>query len=86
MSDNSGLYWVRHNAKLEVIAMQRDAEFMKQRPFMMLRPRIFPDGNQWCALYGDNLQDGVCAFGDTPELAAAQFDIEWKTTKARAMK
>jgi hypothetical protein len=47
------------------------------RPFMLLRPRIFPDGNMWCALYGDNLQDGVCAFGETPDAASIQFDIEW---------
>jgi hypothetical protein len=25
----------------------------------VLRPRIFIDGNQWCVLYGENLQDGV---------------------------
>ena len=47
------------------------------RPFMLLKPRIYPDGNAWCALYGDNLQDGVAGFGDTPESAAVQFDINW---------
>jgi hypothetical protein len=47
------------------------------RPFNQLKPKVFPDGNQWCALYGDNLQDGVCAFGDTPNKAAIAFDIAW---------
>jgi hypothetical protein len=47
------------------------------RPFMLLRPRISRDGNQWCVLYGENLMDGVCGFGDTPELAAADFDKNW---------
>jgi hypothetical protein len=52
-----------------------------QRPFVLLRPRMFPEGNQWCALYGDNIHDGVCAFGDTPAQAAIQFDIEWLNAK-----
>jgi hypothetical protein len=53
------------------------------RPFMLLKARVFPDGNQWCALYGENLQDGVCAFGDTPAQASHQFDIEWLNGKAK---
>lgn len=48
-----------------------------QRPFILLRPRISIDGNQWCALYGENLQDGVAGFGDSPELAAWDFDKAW---------
>ena len=27
---------------------------------------VFLDGNQWCALVGENLQEGVAGFGDTP--------------------
>lgn len=48
-----------------------------QRPFILLRPRIYIDGNQWCALYGENLQDGIAGFGDSPELAAWDFDKAW---------
>lgn len=48
------------------------------RPFMLLRPRIFQDGNKWCALYGDNIQEGVCAFGDSPDEASRRFDCEWQ--------
>jgi len=49
----------------------------QRRPFIQLRPRIFIDGNQWCALYGENLQDGVAGFGDSPEAAAWAFDKAW---------
>ncbi|HEX6038046.1 hypothetical protein [Longimicrobium sp.] len=28
--------------------------------------RLFPDGNQWCALIGANLQEGISGFGATP--------------------
>ena len=33
----------------------------------------FKDGNQWCFLYGDNINDGVCGFGDTIEKADCDF-------------
>lgn len=46
-------------------------------PFMMLRPRMSIDGNQWCALYGDNLQDGVAGFGKSPADAEADFNAAW---------
>ena len=50
--------------------------------FAILKPRVFPDGNMWCALYGKNLQEGVAAFGETPAKAAVQFDIEFLNQKA----
>jgi len=59
------------------------------RPFVLLRPKMYPDGNQWCALYGDNIQEGVVGFGDSPELASYEFDKAWReslldaTAKAR---
>jgi hypothetical protein len=48
-----------------------------------MRPRVFIDGNLWCALYGDNLQDGVAGFGDSPELACIAFDAVWSKGKAQ---
>ena len=47
------------------------------RPSAIYKPRIGIDGNQWGALYGDNLQEGVAGFGDSPELAMADFDKAW---------
>ena len=46
-----------------------------------MRPRVFPDGDQWCALYGEYLMTGVCGFGDTPSDACAAFDIAWTTER-----
>lgn len=43
----------------------------------LYRPRLSIDGNQWCALHGENLQDGVARFGDSPELAYWDFDKAW---------
>lgn len=49
----------------------------QQRPSAIYRPAISIDGNQWCALYGDDLQSGVAGFGDSPELAMRDFDANW---------
>ncbi len=48
-----------------------------QRPSVLFRPAMSIDGNMWCALYGDNLQDGVAGFGDTPDEAMRAFDQAW---------
>jgi hypothetical protein len=48
-----------------------------ERPSTLMRPKIAIDGNQWCALYGENLQDGVAGFGNTPEEAMRDFDKNW---------
>lgn len=47
-------------------------------PHAKMRPSISMDGDKWCALYGDNLQDGVAGFGDSPSKAMADFDLNWR--------
>lgn len=56
-----------------------------EEPSAIYRPKIYMDGDQWCALYGDNLQDGVCGFGDSPALAMNDFNKNWYT-KSVALK
>lgn len=34
---------------------------------------IEEDGNQWCALLGPDLQEGIAGFGDTPKKALLQL-------------
>ena len=46
-------------------------------PSAVMRPKVFKDGNAWCALYGDDLQIGVAGFGDSPAAACAAFDKAW---------
>lgn len=43
-------------------------------PHTRMRPRIFLDGERWCALYGDNIMEGVAGFGGTPFEACLDFD------------
>lgn len=46
-------------------------------PSVLYRPTLSVDGDKWCALYGDNLQDGVAGFGDSPVRAMMNFDQNW---------
>jgi len=36
------------------------------------------DGNAWGCLFGPNLQEGVCGFGDTPEAAGESYRQAWR--------
>lgn len=56
---------------------ERRAAEARNRPSMLLRPGLSIDGTQWCALYGENLQDGVAGFGSSPEEAFVDFDRAW---------
>ncbi|HET6788177.1 MAG TPA: hypothetical protein VFH49_09460 [Aquabacterium sp.] len=68
-----------HAANSSAAAQHESAAIEAQRPSVLFRPSLSVDGNQWCALYGDNLQDGVAGFGDSPEAAMAGFDKAWRT-------
>ena len=54
-----------------------NAEKERQRPSVLFKPDVYMDGNQWCALYGEDIQTGVCGFGDSPDAATRAFDNAW---------
>ena len=62
----------------------RRALMQLARPSSILKPRVFKDGNKWCALEGENIQEGVCGFGDTPDAACRQFDVQWLNERPNA--
>lgn len=47
------------------------------RPSITLRLVPVKDGDQWCVLYGENLQEGIAGFGDSPDKAMRAFDTAW---------
>jgi len=49
-----------------------------------MRPSIFPDGDMWCCLLGDDLQTGISGFGETPEKACLAFDLAFSTERTPA--
>jgi len=38
------------------------------------------DGDQWCALVGDNLQEGIAGFDSSPNLAIKNLAVEAEST------
>jgi hypothetical protein len=80
MSNDGSTYNFDVNAAmLKLETAERELEITESRlqPSSRYRPKLFIDGDQWCALYGDNLQTGVAGFGTSPELAYADFDKQW---------
>jgi hypothetical protein len=45
--------------------------------FVLLKPSLQKDGNQWCVLYGSNLQEGIAGFGASPMKAIWDFNKEF---------
>ena len=56
----------------------QQAAAAQERPSVLWKPSLFRDGNQWCALLGENIQEGVVGFGDSPDAAAWAFDEAWR--------
>lgn len=71
------------NAAQRVASAATEAAYCYMDASVMYRPSLSIDGNQWCALYGENLQDGVAGFGDSPSLAMHDFNINWATVLQR---
>ena len=46
-------------------------------PSVIWKPKLSIDGDQWCALFGDDLQSGVAGFGSSPQEAMWDFDKAW---------
>jgi len=44
---------------------------------VIYKPKLSRDGSKWCALFGDNLQEGVAGFGNSPAEAMWDFDKQW---------
>lgn len=55
-----------------------EAEMMRQRPSVLFRPKLFQYNDGYCALYGENIQEGCAGFGDTPKEAMRDFDDKWR--------
>jgi hypothetical protein len=63
-----------------------EASALIAAPHCRMRPKIFPEGNLWCVLYGDDLQMGIAGFGRTVEEACQDFDTNWSGQRRQIMK
>jgi hypothetical protein len=71
-----------HYAEMTMRRAQ-DAADEYMRPSVLFRPTLSRDGDQWCALYGENLAEGVAGFGETPAKAMWAFDTAFHSEKAK---
>jgi len=72
----SGASYLWQHAQQEIYAVSNEL----RRPSAVYRPTLSVDGNQWCALYGNDLQHGVAGFGDSPAKAMDAFDAAWRAS------
>ena len=76
--DFNGLSFAIANIRDTLTQTAHDAS----KPSVLFLPTITVDGDQWCVLYGSDLQEGVAGFGDTPAKAMEDFDKNWYWQKA----
>lgn len=67
-------------ARIQEVRLAAAIEAQEFNLVAVLKPRIFIDGDRWCVLHGENLQDGVAGFGDCPLDAIYHFNKEWWRT------
>jgi hypothetical protein len=60
---------IEHQERMNLII-----EHQEMNLFNMLRPSVSQDGDQFCVLYGEDLQSGIAGFGDTIRLAIYDFN------------
>ena len=60
---------LQHSIAMETLCLKTDMVLVES-----LHPTITKDGNQWCVLYGDNLQEGIAGFGETIHKAIIDFN------------
>ena len=63
-----------HQERLNYVIEQQEYNL-----FSMLKPSVSKDGNQWCVLYGSDLQTGIAGFGDTIHKAVLDFNKQFYT-------
>lgn len=59
-----------------------EASMSISAPHVLMRPALYLDGNMYCALYGEDIMSGCAGFGETADLAMADFDKNWYASKA----
>lgn len=68
-------YFKNFEALLNVVK-EKEPPMSAEEVLVKAGLKPYKDGNQWCILAGDNIQEGICGFGDTIDKALYQFLIE----------
>jgi hypothetical protein len=68
-----------HGQVANALAAEQIAASRRAYWVVILGLQPMRDGNQYCFLWGDNIQVGVAGFGDTPEEAIGAFEKAMNT-------
>lgn len=64
---------IQHQEKLNLLIGEQ--ELLLAKTYNLIP---YKDGNQWCVLLGDNIQEGICGFGDIPLKAILNFNSNFR--------
>ncbi len=72
MNDLEHRFW---EEKITTATMLREAaeEDTKLNLIAHLKPKLSIDGNMYCLLFGKDLQEGICGFGESMSKAVNSF-------------
>jgi hypothetical protein len=63
-----------HALQAEILGIESQTATNKGLWAVILGLKPFIDDDQWCILYGENIQEGIVGFGETPIEAMYDFD------------
>ena len=75
-----GEHW--RTAEITSALHQAATDLINLQIIEKLNPKFSKDGNQFCFLYGENLQEGIAGFGSTVFEAVNDFCKSYYQTKA----
>ena len=67
---------IQHQEELNYIIMKQEMHYMS---VFNLKP--VKEGSVWMVLLGDNIQEGICGFGETPLKAVLDFNTNFTQIK-----
>ena len=74
--DGKKIYCEEAKDALAYLERQKEQKPTAEEVLVKAGLKPYKDGNQWCILAGDNIQEGICGFGDTIDEALYQFLME----------
>lgn len=69
---------IEHDERMNQLMTKSDLALIEA---FGLKP--FKDGDCWCVLFGDNLQEGISGFGKSPHKAVLDFNKNWYNEEAK---
>jgi hypothetical protein len=62
------------NSFWNAMSCLQNRESLRSLAAFCVGAKLYKEGDSWCCLFGDNIQEGCCGFGETPYKAALAFE------------